>query len=475
MPAHPSPPDSKAAPSRRATLRALGAGESGFSLIEVMISAMLVAVIAIGTLTGFEAAGNTASDNRVHDQAALLASESQEELRTDPAPTLADLVAEEHSYTRTVENRKFTVVQQATLLKNKGDAECGSGSSADDEPSENYEVRSSVTWAATAPEKPKPVEDASVITPPEGASLDVEVNNGGSPAIPVVGATVKTVPTANASSKTDELAASSSSAGCAFFTSLTSDLVNIAVSKPGYITTTGASVWEANDVVLAPNVITRKQAPFGEAGMIEALFTNAVHTGAKSDTFVAYNSEYLGNSSKVLLGGKKGEYLSKAATKSEAYPFSKRWTVYAGDCTADKPPSGIKESSALVPSEPRANVPMSYVTLKVYEGTSSNAKHLTSLPLPVSITNTGCGTTSAYESKQALNGEGALSYPFQPFGSYTLCVYAAKKTYTTAAYTNSTEAGTELPFIYLEGTTTGKNAGTNVTVAEKVESEPSNC
>lgn len=491
MHASAGPPRPEAAKGRGSRLRPpwnLAAAEGGVSLIEVMISALLVAVIAIGTLTGFEAAGNTASNNNIHDQAALLASESQEELRTDPAPALADLVAESHSYTRTVENRKFTVVQQATLLKNEGDAECGSGSTASDEPSENYEVRTQVTWPKTSPVNRKPVEDASVITPPEGASLYVEANNGGSPHTPVSGATVKAVPAANATSKAGELTAITSPAGCAFFTSLATDLVNFTVSKPGYITTTGLPTWESTDVVLAPNVITRKEATIAEAGAIEAFFTykgKAEDNGVKvtGDTFVAFKSEF-GSSSKFVLGGTKSEYLSQATTELDLFPFSTSWKVFAGDCTADEPPSSIKASEAVVlggKTASAANVPMSYVALEVWTGTSSSKGSLSTEALPVTITNTGCAgktpTGVTDESNEKLNGDGALEHPFQPFGSYTLCVYShpQKRTYTTAAYTNTTEAGTTLPPIFLGGTIIGKNAGTNVTVAEKVETQPANC
>src|ERR1700734_4137504 len=63
------------------TLAAESAAESGVTLIEVVISALLVAIIAIGTLAGFDSAGRATTDERQHNQATLLAEQDEELLR----------------------------------------------------------------------------------------------------------------------------------------------------------------------------------------------------------------------------------------------------------------------------------------------------------------------------------------------------------------------------------------------------------
>ncbi|HTA05350.1 MAG TPA: type II secretion system protein, partial [Solirubrobacteraceae bacterium] len=63
------------------TLASEGSSESGITLIEVVISAMLVAIIAVATLTGFDTAGRATADERQHNQATLLAAQDEEQLR----------------------------------------------------------------------------------------------------------------------------------------------------------------------------------------------------------------------------------------------------------------------------------------------------------------------------------------------------------------------------------------------------------
>src|SRR5271170_8137621 len=62
--------------------------EEGFMLLEVLITAFLVGLIVVGTFTGFSVANSTSGDQRRHDEAAVLAAESQEQLRSDPANSL---------------------------------------------------------------------------------------------------------------------------------------------------------------------------------------------------------------------------------------------------------------------------------------------------------------------------------------------------------------------------------------------------
>ena len=58
--------------------------EGGFLLIEVMMSAMFVALIVVATLNGFDIANKTTAEQRRHDEANVLAAQSQEQLRTEP-------------------------------------------------------------------------------------------------------------------------------------------------------------------------------------------------------------------------------------------------------------------------------------------------------------------------------------------------------------------------------------------------------
>src|SRR5262249_40546031 len=77
----PHPPESRQ--GRRSRMPAL-ADAQGALLVEVLMSAFLVALIVVSALTGFTAVNHATAEERRHNQAAQLASESQEQLRSDP-------------------------------------------------------------------------------------------------------------------------------------------------------------------------------------------------------------------------------------------------------------------------------------------------------------------------------------------------------------------------------------------------------
>ena len=88
-------------------------GEDGFLLVEVMVSAMLVAMIVVATFNGLDVATRLSADQRRHDQAAILAAQSQEQLRSEPASALNALVGTPHSFTKEVGKTKYTITQEA--------------------------------------------------------------------------------------------------------------------------------------------------------------------------------------------------------------------------------------------------------------------------------------------------------------------------------------------------------------------------
>ena len=60
-------------------------------LLEVVISALLVALIAVGTFAGLEGAGRASADERTHAEATKLAQLDEERLRGLTTTQLAEL------------------------------------------------------------------------------------------------------------------------------------------------------------------------------------------------------------------------------------------------------------------------------------------------------------------------------------------------------------------------------------------------
>jgi type II secretory pathway pseudopilin PulG len=457
-------------------------GEDGFLLIEVIISALLVGFIVVGTLTGFGVANRATANERNHNEAAVLAAESQEQLRSESAIGLHELAEAESSYKRTVGGTIFTITQKASPGNGAGQTGCVSAETGGKGKGVYFLISSTVKWENMVG---KPVVESSIVTPPTGSALEVEVGNG---QVPTAGVTVSVAYTPTESTGTTTLEGTTGAQGCVLFAGLptTSALVEVKETK-GIVNAHGTLSWPTKTVTLAPNIVTPDPVELAPAGALEALFRFNKSTGTTyshknnantkeiselvtGDTFVVSNPkmgvepffETGGNSPlakfgpsglyEMLLVSPVGKYFKEAFSPKEftsnypngnLFPFPTasegKWTAYAGDCTANNPKTqGITPPSAAVTGGVTSpvEVPMAYDQLEVFQGTSATPGSLeTTNPALVTITNKGCkgvtpnnGTeldiTHTQETTTGTEWGGHLQAPFQPFGEFELCLLA---------------------------------------------------
>jgi Tfp pilus assembly protein PilV len=490
MPSAARPPRRDLVARARVRLSRTASAEDGFLLIEVMVSALLVGLIAVATFNGFAVASRFSADERRHSEASLLAAQSQEQLRSDPATALDALETEPHVYTKTINGTEFTVTQEAKAVSSSGNATGCTVSESSKEHGANVLVTSSVTWALLIKAKRPAVKQASIITPPIGSALEVDVSNGQAPPEPVSGVTAiaKFVPEGSGSTNTAQ--GTTGSAGCVVLSGLAATSAEVEIeSKPNFITTASLLQYPTKEVTIVPNLTTQYPVTYAEGARLSAEFTykGSNKLGAVTvtgDTFGVTNSSIPSGSTKFAVGGtafeyEKGEeqlytvvsgtYAAKAYTAAgtsyltgDLFPFPSGWTGYAGDCPnndigteAESPAPGI----VLAPGEMKTiKIPLSYTTLNVHVGTqgSSTEKGLSTEALPVTVTDTQCegyekplhSAAANLRHTQVLNGAGHLSAPFQPFGKATLCVLSKERSYTVS-YTNSNATGSTKS-IYLE-------------------------
>jgi Tfp pilus assembly protein PilV len=495
-----------AAPADPPRARLARAREGGFILIEVIVSALLVAVIVVGTLTGLDVVNRATADQRRHEQAIVLAAQSQEQMRSDTATTLSELYEAPHTYERKLGSTVYTITQGAEPLNSGGSTATCSATETSSQTGARVLITTTVSWAQQRASKRPAVKTSSVITPPTGSGLEVDVQNGGSPPAGVAGVSVvvKYVPAGSGVQNT--LEATTGSAGCVLFTAIPATKATVEIrEKLNFVTTSGTLVVPPKELSIAPNITTHYQVTYNEGGRITVEFT---YKGAKTyerqpgnpktlekvtgDTFVAYNSS-VGAEPKFTVGSssfgpvanvgeyeKGGEEHYKPLTGPERYaaaasspagakyslgdlfPFGvNSWQVYPGDCHANsiatmtEKAEKLANPATLVSAGKTAvvTVPTSYVLLNVYSGTSKANGSLESTSYPVKVTNTGCeaeplpnnASATNLIHKQTSSKEGHLESPFQPFGKYKLCLYheAKKRTYT-AAYENTTVAGSTI-------------------------------
>jgi Tfp pilus assembly protein PilV len=474
--------------------------QDGFLLIEVIVSAMMVSIIVVATFTGFDAVNRETADERNHDEASVLASQAQEQLRTDPASALVALESTPHTYTDTIGHTTYTISQEAKPVASSGSSTGCSATETTAQTGANIKITSKVTWATlgTTRSEKHPVSESSIITPPVGSALEVDVTNGATPPAGVAGVTAVVTYTPVGSSATTTQEGSTGSEGCVVFTGIQALSANVAIrEKAGFVTTTGALKVNPKEISIAPNITTHYPVTYYLGGEVAAEFTykgSATYTrepgGHKEtvtgDTFSVFNEKInlspnfeVGNSGgfEYESGGEEkynekpeteaGVYATTATTpagpkylEGDLFPFSSSWQASAGDCPKNDINGEATASTPAVPAGGTATVkvPMSYTLLNIWTGgTKAAFGSLATTAYPATITDTECESTATPDNASSANlkhrqmttTEGHLEHPFQPFGTAQLCVYnkTAGKTYRIS-YTNLTAVGSE-PNIYL--------------------------
>ncbi len=452
---------------------------------------MMVGFIAIATFNGFNVVDRTSTDQRKHDQAVVLAAQSQEQLRSDSSETLDLLQSAAHSYTQTIRNQVYTVSQAAKWVNDNNQAVPCSATGKESNSNQNGDylrITSSVTWPQLLAAKRPAVSQTSIITPPDGSALEVDVTNGLTPLQPVAGVTAIANSVQNVTGET----------GCVIFGAIPATKVNVEVYKLGDVTHSGAFKKVAKELLIAPNLTTHYPVTLAPGGSVTAQYTYKGLTTYEGklvtgDAFVVSNNnigevpyfevgatkfgyeksgEAEGEYSAVP--GKPGEYATTSSTPinpehyptGDLFPFENAWLVYPGDCPANEPAKFKGENTSVnvkAGEVATVHVPTSFVKLTLYEGTQQEHKAVVSSLKEkdeVKITDVSCAAESAVapnnsaatvtqSATQYFTEAGALEAPFQPFGKYELCLYsaAAKKTYTVA-YANETVEGSR-PNIYL--------------------------
>ncbi len=137
-------------------------GEEGFALIEVLVSALILAIVAGGVLALLQATTRAADQERRHAEAYSLAQEDQARLRSLRLSTLNRLSQSEE---KTLEGTVFTVESQGVFINNtkRQPSNCTSGETSAD----YVRITSTVSWADSS----NPVVLTSIVSPSNG-SLD---------------------------------------------------------------------------------------------------------------------------------------------------------------------------------------------------------------------------------------------------------------------------------------------------------------
>jgi type II secretory pathway pseudopilin PulG len=403
--------------------------QSGFALIEVMVSALIVAIVSIGVLAGIDASSATTGSNKARGVAASIAQDDQERLRSMQPDDLAALRFQRR--TVAVDGVNYQVDSDARPVNEAGKG-CGDGTLV--------KISSEVTW-------PKmrgvpPVATDSLVAPQPGSfannqgGLIIQVRNRS--AGPQPGVTVNLTGPQSDSDVTDEN-------GCASFLYRPSGNYTVAFSKAGYVTP--ALITSVSKAETIPNGnVSTDSFDYDLAGKVTANFVTLVQgTGAQvpddSTSLVVSQSGLPAPGIKTFAASPAR---TPIVTTMTLYPFTSSYSVYSGKCTGASPlnfPPNVPASALIGPGgsatvtvfEPSVNV---NVTVNGAAAAGATVK----------ATNRTCGSGGNLTYTNATVA-GKLPKPGMPYGSYDLCASATvgatvRRSAVVSSVANTAKAGT---------------------------------
>jgi Tfp pilus assembly protein PilV len=432
------------------------AEEAGFALIEALIGAVVLIVIALATLSAIDRAQKTSGFAKNKSVAGALAEQDQARLRGLPADSLSTYATNHvSSRTVTINGLNYTVASQVDWIRDStgGTLSCTNNSSQAD-----YLKMTSTVSANSI----QPVRLTSLAAPPLAYSssrgtLVVQVNDGATVPAGVQGVNVNISGPTSQSGTTNAL-------GCVVFGFIPAGAYNVAIAKTGYVDPSGVAGPSVGNKTVTGGNLTTQPFTYDQAGSIPVSF----ETDIGSSSVVLQRSRGYNAAAKntaVLAQFRATPAASDAippvdkVTFDTLFPFrSSKYNVYAGRCQAANPETYIPNSSwfttagqigyddavLVPPGGASAGVTVRQPALKVQataggsvitSAMSPNVKiypsDTTCMPAGPLVwtlaTNPQAGTTS-WISKDPYNfggSTGTVNYdPGLPFGKYDVCVDA---------------------------------------------------
>jgi prepilin-type N-terminal cleavage/methylation domain-containing protein len=333
-----------------------GREQHGFTLIEVLMSALIVTLIAGAVAGGLMANVKATGDQHRRTEAQALAQQDQERLKGLSTEQLDNL---SQTYTSTQDNYRFTVSSRAWYLNSTSGASCSSSGGAG---ATYFKTISTVSWTDPTGTARTLATDESVITPPAGGSILAQFHD--QTTAPLSGVSV-------AATGPESDAATSDGNGCTIFTGLDTGAYNLAFTDNGYVDPNGnASPLTDTTTVASTGIATPSKGnpiEMGLGGGISASFA----VDGTGTAFAAPALSWYGSGG----GYSMSNYRSNDPTGSSSYttlptttvaaanqptapagglfPFASlnptsytnNYQVWAGKCRQEQPPAGTDVAS----------------------------------------------------------------------------------------------------------------------------------
>lgn len=393
----------------RATSGAQGrtarAGESGWALVETLVSAVLLIVVSLAIASSLDTASRASGESKQRSAAATLAEQDQERMRGMDATALSNYHPPARNVT-TADGGVYTIASRADWIRDSTNAPESCTTNATQ--SDYLRITSTVTSRLVGTDI-KPVTSAGIVTPAVGAfgpglgtfSVAVVDRN----AAKVQNMLVTT-------SGTKVLSDGTNSLGCAVFGY---------IPIGGYTATAAAGGWVDRDG--NPTATGSATVSQGTVASIQLVYDQAGALAVTLDGAAPANTRLNVGQPAFPTAHTVTSTIAKDATTvpviNSLFPFAASpYNAYVGSCT-DADPSKYTQpvASTLVTPGPATalNVHLPVMTVTVKKGTP------TAIPVngaKVRVTSTVTGCTEATNTTTDVNGVATVP---MPYGRYQVC------------------------------------------------------
>jgi type II secretory pathway pseudopilin PulG len=416
--------------------------EQGSVLIEVLVSAVLVGVMAAALFGSLNSSAKVSGISKARAGAAALAQDEQERMHSMAVSVLSNYRYHPAPIARG--RYAYQVDDRADWIKaGASSTDCTSKGGVD-----YLKITSTVT-AINVPQL-KPVVIVSQVTPALGTftdqqgSLGVQVVDRNGKGLP--GASVSISGPANAGGTTDDN-------GCAYFGYEPIGSYTVVASRLGYVDADGNASPSVPSTIASQQVSTQSFR-YDLAGtkkinfQTTALGATATVTQPSPQSYLSLSSSDVpGNNASLDPTDWAGYRLftvstpASSITATSLFPFANPYSAYAGDCTNNAPPAAAQTPVTVLPgANDQVSVAVPALNLQgQVSGAASNTVTFT-----IKSTTSGCTSRTWKPAATTARGlVGVLADPGFPYGTYTVCAEAkigstTRRTSTVAGTLNAT-------------------------------------
>lgn len=379
--------------------------EEGFTLIEVMASALIVVLIAAGVAQALIATTHFSGVQRFRAQADAVAQQDEERMKG-----LSDQQLDNLDQTRTVteDGTQFTVHSTATFVDAAGGSSCQSGTAA------YYKLTSTAGW--TDASRTDSITEEAVITRAVTGALLQQVEDQTASPLPGVNVSVA------GQSTNYQTTGVTDSNGCTLITGLPTDSYGITLADRGYVDKDGNASPPNLSVAVTQNSVARSsEQMIGLGGTMTAGFATVGNGGTVYTQAPGFDLSYYGNLGGTHMSAAKvaGSVSSPATsvTVGSLFPFYSttnasyggNYQVWAGKCAEEQPlqpptlNGTLTDGATVTPGAtgvPALLVEPSIDALTKYNGVVETPTHV-----HVTFKNTAGSCTDAWTNVAAVGSE----------------------------------------------------------------------